>query len=97
MAPVVNTEVYEYRRTIRVTFPDGSMGEAEERIPLHGVQQLPDRRTIDCRPRLSSGPGLGRSCRSGTTNGIIHTSCWTSRRSSRRSSVTWIDLSADSG
>lgn len=53
MAPVVNSEVYEYQRTIRVTFPDGSVGEAEERIPLHRVQQLADRRTIDCWPQVA--------------------------------------------
>lgn len=33
--------MYEYRLMIRVTFGDGSVGEAEERIPLHIVLDLP--------------------------------------------------------
>jgi hypothetical protein len=59
MAPVVTSEVYEYRRTIRVTFPDGSVVEVEERIPLHRVQQLADRRTIDCWPELAERTKIG--------------------------------------
>ena len=59
MAPVVNSEVYEYQRTILVTFPDGSVGETEERIPLHRVQELADRRTIDCWPRLAERTKIG--------------------------------------
>ena len=59
VAPVVNSEVYEYQRTIRVTFPDDSVGETDERIPLHRVQQLADRRTIDCWPRLAERTKIG--------------------------------------
>ena len=53
------SEVYEYRLLLRVTFPDGSVGEAEERIPLHRVQELADRRTIDCWPELAERTKLG--------------------------------------
>jgi hypothetical protein len=44
---------YEYRRTIEVTFPDGSTRETKEAIPLHSVQHLAGRRTIDCWSRLA--------------------------------------------
>ena len=53
MAPVVNSEMYEYQQTIRVTFADGSVGQAEERISLHRVQQLADCRTIGCWPEVA--------------------------------------------
>ena len=76
----VYTEVYEYRRTIRVTFRDGSAGEVEEQIPLHRVQELADRKTIDCWPELAERTKSVRSCRCGTTSPIIHTSSWTSQR-----------------
>lgn len=55
----VDSEVYEYQRTIRVTFGDGSASDAEERIPLHRVQQLADRKTIDCWPELAERTKLG--------------------------------------
>ncbi|MBV8733753.1 MAG: hypothetical protein JO120_03115 [Solirubrobacterales bacterium] len=56
MAP---TEPFEYERTIQVKFPDGSTSEALESIPLHRVQQLADRRTIDCWPQLAERTKLG--------------------------------------
>jgi hypothetical protein len=59
MAKGVYGEVYEYRRMIRVTFPDGSVTEAEERIPLHRVQELADRNTIHCWPELAERTKLG--------------------------------------
>jgi hypothetical protein len=46
-------EPYEYKRTFRVTFPDGSTGETQETVPLHSVQHLAGRRTIDCWSRLA--------------------------------------------
>jgi hypothetical protein len=54
-------DVVEYRRTIRVMFRDGPVGDAEERIPLHGVQQLVDRKTIDCWPELAERTKIGAS------------------------------------
>ena len=59
LAQGVYSDVYEYRRTIRVTFPGGSVGEVEERVSLHSVQRLADRRTIDCWPELGERTKIG--------------------------------------
>jgi hypothetical protein len=56
MAP---SDPFEYERMIRVTFPDGSTTETRETIPLHQVQQLADRRTIDCWPQLAERTEIG--------------------------------------
>jgi hypothetical protein len=53
------SEPFEYKRTIRVTFPDGSTSEAEESILLRSVQRLADRRTIDCWPQVVERTKLG--------------------------------------
>lgn len=56
---MASTEAFEYKRTIRVTFADGSTSETQESIPLHRVQQLADRRTIDCWQRLGERTETG--------------------------------------
>ena len=53
------SEPFEYKRLIRVTFPDGSSLETQESISLHSVQKLADRRTIDCWPRLAERTDIG--------------------------------------
>jgi len=52
-------ETYELRRRIRVAFPDGSSTEFVANVPLHQVQHLADRRTIDCWPRLAEVTAIG--------------------------------------
>jgi hypothetical protein len=51
MGPI--SEPFEYKRTIRVTFPDGSTNETQQSISLDQVQRFADRRTIDCWSRLA--------------------------------------------
>ena len=53
------SEPFEYKRTIRVTFPDGSTSETRESISLHSVQKLADRRTVDCWPQLAERTDIG--------------------------------------
>ena len=53
------SEPFEYKRTIRVTFPDGSTSETQQSISLHQVQRLADRRTIECWPRLAERTEIG--------------------------------------
>jgi hypothetical protein len=57
MGPV--SEPFEYKRTIRVTFPDGSTSETQQSISLHEVQRLADRKTIDCWPQLAERTKIG--------------------------------------
>lgn len=56
---VASTVPLEYKRTIRVTFPDGASSDTEETIPLHSVQKLAARRTIECWPELAERTKLG--------------------------------------
>ena len=42
-----------------MTFPDGSTSETQQSIPLHQVQRLADRRTIDCWPQLVERTRIG--------------------------------------
>lgn len=53
------SEPFEYKRTIRVTFPDGSTSETRDSISLHSVQKLADRRTVDCWPQLAERTDIG--------------------------------------
>lgn len=52
-------ETYELKRRIRVAFPDGTSTEFASTVPLHQVQHLADRHTIDCWPRLAEVTGTG--------------------------------------
>lgn len=56
---VASTVPLEYKRTIRMTFPDGSTSDTQETIPLHSVQKLADRRTIDCWPQIGERTKVG--------------------------------------
>ena len=52
-------ETFELKRRIRVEFPDGTSTEFASTVPLHQVQHLADRRTIDCWPRLADVTEIG--------------------------------------
>lgn len=54
-------ETYELRLRIRVVFPDGTSTEFNSKVPLHEVQHIADKRTIDCWPRLPEFTALGAS------------------------------------